>query len=106
MPSHAAIGSTRGRRNTMPARRTTQHLKRTPAQRPAQLALDFSEGKRLRDAGMEMALYTNAAVPWALRAERWLAARAEPFTADHLIAAVGLPNGEKAGSNGNNAVGC
>lgn len=69
---------------------------------PTQLAFDFAEGKRRRDAGTAQAL--SAALPWALAAERWLLRRRERFTSEEIVAAIGLPSG-KVGKDPNNAVG-
>ena len=73
---------------------------------PTQLALRFDrkEGQRRAQQGTEQALYATAALPWVQRAERWLAVRVDPFTSEHLVEAIGLPDGQ-VGMNKNNAVG-
>jgi hypothetical protein len=57
-------------------------------------------------AGMAIALHSAQARPWRDRARAWLNGRTpgETFTADDLVAAVGLPSGDLA-VNGNGAVG-
>jgi hypothetical protein len=59
------------------------------ARLPAQMVFRFdaAAGRQLAEAGMEQALFSAVGLPWKERAERWLATRREPFTADHLIAA-------------------
>ncbi len=69
------------------------------------LAFDGAEGQRRADAGTEAALYGHVGQPWAMRADAWLAERgSEPFTSEHLTAALGLPS-ERVGKDKNNAVG-
>lgn len=66
--------------------------------------VDLAEGVRRRDAGMAQA--TDAAEPWSETATRCierLAAKRSPFTADDVIAEVGLPHDSEV--NANNAVG-
>ena len=69
---------------------------------PSQLSFDFAEGQRRQAVGAQMAI--DAALPWALQAERWLALREDAFTSEHLVASIGLPRGA-VGVNQNNAVG-
>jgi hypothetical protein len=57
-------------------------------------------------AQLGQAVAVAAATPWAARAAAWIAARTagEPFTADDVTDAVGLPSGGIK-QNGNGAVG-
>ena len=85
----------------------SERQQRTTRQRrkkamPQQLAFDFAEGQRRQAAGAQMAI--DAALPWALQAERWLTSREDAFTSEHVVAAIGLPRGV-VGVNQNNAVG-
>lgn len=62
------------------------------------------DGPTAAHAGQQHAL--AAAQPWAARAMAWMRRRSagEPFTADDVVAAVGLPTGELR-QNANGAVG-
>lgn len=65
---------------------------------------DAVEAKRLADEGMERARRAHRVTIWKLEADAWLATLAPGtvFTADELVAAVGLPD---IGPTRNNVVG-
>ena len=66
---------------------------------------DLAQGEEAKAAGQELAANADRAWPWkqqALGAIWDLAATGTPFTADDVIARVGLPSW---GTNNNNAVG-
>jgi len=71
-----------------------------------QLSLKFDKAfaQQLADAGMNTALNADRAQPWRMRASAWLLAQPAgiEFTADDLVAVIGLPD---VGVNRNNAVG-
>lgn len=58
-------------------------------------------GEALKARGQQKA--ADAAIDWHEQAIAWITMRVAPFSADDLIAAIGLPNA--SASNRNNAVG-
>lgn len=87
----------------LPERHPRAHIPMPPIEPTAE---DPALAARLRDDGMDRALSGTAAMDWSVEAGNalaGLAADGREFTADDLIALVGLP--KDSDPNANNAVG-
>lgn len=69
-----------------------------------QLGFDLDEGKRLREDGQATALANLEEEAWPQQAAKAILRQSGQFTADDIVAIIGLPRGIP-GQNANNAVG-